>query len=195
MRIWISGLLRMCLRSLAAMRPQFWHCVSPGDFLFFHNLRVGQGLLHSASVISRSSGLHEVGSPYSIAVEHLHQSRDKESTWEEVRTRHFPGRPSRLKVFYVFDRECTASEANTKWWNGSKLIVPCHPMSGSNIHRADTVWLDCQPAQYEVNANRYWRGEMSSAPLPEVIVDGSLYFPQWKDHTSQASSSNAVPNK
>jgi hypothetical protein len=27
---------------------------------------------------------------------------------------------------------------------------------------------------------RYWRGEMTDNPMPEIFVDGGLYFPGWK---------------
>ena len=51
----------------------------------------------------------------------------------------------------------------------------------AKILRADAGWLDAQESQWTSNATRYWKGEMTADPHPEIIVEGAVYFPDWQD--------------
>jgi hypothetical protein len=47
-----------------------------------------------------------------------------------------------------------------------------------SAHRADGRWIeDSNPDRWRANAERYWRGKMSSDRLPEIIVQGAVYLP------------------
>jgi hypothetical protein len=48
------------------------------------------------------------------------------------------------------------------------------------MHKADSLWLNARAEQFEENAEKYWEGEMTESPFPEVIVNGALYFPDWE---------------
>lgn len=53
-------------------------------------------------------------------------------------------------------------------------------LAGSVIHRADTNWLNSSPNEWPVAAQKYWEGQMSNTPFPEVLVHRALYFPGWE---------------
>jgi hypothetical protein len=42
------------------------------------------------------------------------------------------------------------------------------------IFKADSKWLNCNPAEYTGNARQYWSGQMSSEPEPEILLDGKI---------------------
>ena len=52
-----------------------------------------------------------------------------------------------------------------------------------NLFKADAKWLNCYPQDYIINARRYWSGEMSTDPTPEVLLDGKIKLlgDNWKD--------------
>ena len=156
-------------------RP-YWHVVSPHGF-FHHNVRCGRGELVSVSAIAADPNLKNAQTPYSSA----RLADPKDAVFEKVREANFPERPPRLKALFVFDDVAIAERALEEWFpNEQKLVHECRIVCGSNIHKADALWLNARVAQFEEHAARYWQGEMTESPFPEVIVNGALYFPGWE---------------
>jgi hypothetical protein len=156
-------------------RP-YWHLVSPNGF-FYHNVRLARGELVSVSAIAADPYLEKAQTPYSMA----RLADVKEAVFENVREAQFPDRPQRLKALFVFDDLSLAERALKEWFpNEQRLLHECRIVCGSNIHKADALWLNASAEQFEENAAKYWQGEMTASPFPEVIVSGALYFPDWE---------------
>jgi hypothetical protein len=156
----------------------YWHLVSPKQSMFFNNVRVGKGAVGSVSAyIAANPELALAQTAYSMS----RINDDKEKIFDDVRCAINPALPPRLKSFYVFDDRALADRAVAEWFaSETKQIFECRVVRGSITHRVDTLWLNAQPAQWKANAEKYWRGEMTSVPFPEVLVQGTLYFPDWK---------------
>jgi len=87
---------------------------------------------------------------------------------------------SRIKTLYVFDEYSLVERSQVEWFqHDPKEIHECRIIKGSNFFRADTIWLNCSQDQWQERASRYWNGEMTDDPFPEVLVHGALYFPNW----------------
>jgi len=157
---------------------QFWHLVHPTAGLVLNNAFLGEGFCSSMSVICRMPGLEKVGSPYGFKA----KVDDKEQTWERVRTSEYPNLPSRCGAFFLFDDRQFAEQLRDRWFPGEdRIIVSVQIVEGSRVHRADAKWLDATPDRWEENARRYWSSEVTTDQRPEVLVDGAVYFPGWRD--------------
>ena len=159
----------------------YWHLVpSSGVYaeIFCHNVHIGKGALLSVSAgIEAEREIENAQTGYSLA----HRNDEKERVFEEVRGESFPARPSRLKALYVFDDESFSKRAQQEWFaDETKVAHECHALARSIIHHADTFWLNAHPDQWRDYANKYWSGEMSENPFPEVLIHGALYFPYWQ---------------
>lgn len=141
-------------------------------------MRIGKGALLSVSAgIEAEPQIHNAQTLYSLA----RITDTKEALFEEIRRTRYPHRPPRLKSLYVFDDYALVHRALTEWFpTAKKIVYECRILVGAVTHKADTNWLNCLPNQWTVNAQRYWEGEMSDAPFPEVLVHGALYFPSWE---------------
>jgi len=162
----------------------YWHLVPPsGTYadIFKNNVRVGKGALLSVSAgIEAEPHLENAHTPYSLS----RRDDKKEKVFEEVRQKSFPMCPSRLKTIYVFDDYALVERALKEWFSKEpKMVYECRIMTGSITHRADTTWLNCSSEQWVNCAYKYWSGEMSNDPFPEVRVHGVLYFPKWVEFT------------
>ena len=157
-------------------RP-YWHLVSLNSF-FYHNVRCGRGELASIScTIATNPGLENAQTPYSMA----RLSDAKEAVFENVRRGKFPDRPQRLKALFVFDDLALAERALKEWFpKEQRAPHECRIVIELNIHKADSLWLNASAEQFEEYAAKYWQGEMTASPFPEVIVNGALYFPDWE---------------
>ena len=157
-------------------RP-YWHLASLNSF-FYHNVRCGRGELASIScAIAADPNLENAQTPYSMA----RLSDAKEAVFENVRRAKFPDRPQRLKALFVFDDRALAERALKEWFTREQRPpLECRIVIESNIHKADSLWLNASAEQFEENAAKYWQGEMTASPFPEVIVNGALYFPDWE---------------
>jgi hypothetical protein len=155
----------------------YWHLVGVSS-LFNHNVRVGKGALLSVSAgIAAEPHLENAQTPYSF----FQLNDPKEQLFEEIRYAKYPMRPPRLKSLYVFDDYAFVERALREWFRQErKLVHECRLLLGSITHKADTVWLNAFQPQWAQNAERYWAGEMTDNPFPEVLVHGALYFPAWK---------------
>jgi hypothetical protein len=160
--------------------PQpFWHVPLRRGSALLHNAHNGEGILYSYSAIRRAGiGLDDLGTFYGLFNKH----QDKEAVWERVRVQEFNSRPTRQHALFLFDDESLAKEACTKWFaNEDRVVVEARLVIGSNVHRADAKWLDAQQEKWMESAANYWRGDMTSSPYPEIIVEGAVYFPGWKE--------------
>jgi len=157
---------------------EYWHLVHPTKGDMFHNAYLQEGLLRSASAISRIDGLELVVSPYSLTA----MTDDKEQVWERVRASSFGSLPSRVRALFLLDSKDIVTRVLREWFgNEGRHVVKSRIVAMSAFHRADAKWLDCLENDWEDHARRYWSGEMSDDPIPEVLVDGAVYFPDWRE--------------
>lgn len=161
------------------LRPGiFWH-LSPPRGTLTNNARVGKGVVYSVSAIADMPGLENAVSPYSIA----RMNDPKELIWEEVRTRSYELLPSRLKSFYCFESKELADRAARDWFGDeqqARVALVVRIAASARYHRCDSKLLESIKDQWNVNAERYWKGEMTSSPFPETLVHGAIYFPDWE---------------
>jgi hypothetical protein len=155
---------------------RYWHLThANGNML--HNARLAEGICTSISVVTRMPGLGKAVSPYAIKV----MSDAKEKAWEATRLSLNSALPSRSGAVFLFDSEEQATTAIQAWFsNETRTLVDAHIVSGATIHVADARLLDCRESEWATNARRYWLGEMTAAPIREVLVDGLIYFPGWE---------------
>jgi hypothetical protein len=159
----------------------YWHLVPAsglGAQMFFNNAIVGKGLVHSVSfMVELDSNLANAQTPYSMGT----TETEKERVFEDIRLARFSSLPSRLKAFYVFPSIEIAQRAQREWFaSDPKIPVRAWIAQGSKIHTADAQLLRGSRGSWTSNAERYWFGHMTDEPFPEVLVHGSLYFPDWK---------------
>lgn len=159
----------------------YWHLVK-GPWLFYHNVRLGKGAIFSISaVIETDPCITNAQTPYSS-----NRINDaKEMIFEKIRRNKFPNHPPRLKIFYVFDDSSLANRALIEWFpNENRIIHECRIIPGAIIHKVDAALLNASTDQWAKNAERYWKGEMTEQPFPEVLVHGGLYFPDWESFSN-----------
>ena len=168
-----------CRGETYALLPgRCWHLTHSNSNLL-HNARLGGGKVQSVSVWNRSPEMEGgVCSPYSLKA----MSDPKEQIWERVRLGMKRGLPSRQGAIYLFDNEKYAHEAMHSWFPGqTRTLVEARIALGSRVHAADARLLECVESDWEACAERYWQGEMKAAPIREILVDGTVYFPGWRE--------------
>lgn len=159
---------------------QFWHLVDTTyPNLLHHNAKIGKGIIQSISYKANINPESE-----GIVTRYYFSSRNdpKENLFESIRTNEFSELPSRFKAFYVFDDYQIAEKALGEWFsNNNREIEECLLLPNCKTHRADTGWLNCKENQWEEYAQKYWDGNMSESPFPEILAEGSIYFPRWEE--------------
>ncbi len=175
-------IVNTCWGHCEISEKQYWHLVpnrGSNAMMFYNNVKVGKGALLSVSAgIRTEPNIESAQTPYSFS----RLGDGKETVFESVRKDTFPKHPSRLKSIYLFDDYGLVERALAEWFsNEEKTIHECRVLIGSAIHKADTTWLNCNPANWEECANKYWAGTMSEKPFPETIVDGAIYFPTYEN--------------
>jgi hypothetical protein len=99
-----------------------------------------------------------------------------------VRVAEYPHVPSRRGTIFLFDDLQFAERARDTWFPGEQRhLLEARIIKGSRVHRADAKWLDSTREHWEENARWYWSGDMTADPRPEVLIDGAVYFPGWRD--------------
>jgi hypothetical protein len=171
----------------------YWHMPDnnyPFGEIFYNNTACGLGVIFSHSVISASAPFGDaVQSPYSA----FNNNKEKERVFEEVRTKDFPELPSRLKAFYLFDHLKLAERDNREWFgNSPRTLVECRLLRDARFHRADCTWLNSSQDQWPEMARRYWSGEMSEAPFPEIVLHGGIYCLHWQNFKKMAEVTAAL---
>jgi len=160
----------------------FWHLV-PADSLtariFYNNINCGEGVIFSTSFVETIiPNLKDVHTPYSLS----NINDEKEKMFELIRKEHYRPKPTRLKSMFLFDSEQLAQKAIESWFqNERRKLHECKVASDASIHKADTYWLNCNEEDWIEFAHKYWTGEMSNSPFQEILVNGALYFPEWRD--------------
>ena len=155
----------------------FYHLAHQDSHLFW-NVFLSKGFLISDSVTALTEGLQDVTTPYAFS----RQDDPKEKLWERIRESEYPQKPSRKKAFFLFDEQDTALHAKETWFPGEeRRILNVRVLCGSMLHRGDSRWLDSFVNEWEENARKYWAGEMTKDPTPEVILHGVAFFPDWEE--------------
>lgn len=164
-------------RTLTLLPGVFWHLAN-NHSLIFYNARLGEGLLATISLVRLVEGDDRFASPYT-----LRASDPKEELWDEVRRELDPSLPGRTDgSFFAFETEDQADARAADWFSSEpRHKVKVRLVAGSRFIRVDGAWLDGDAHLWRGNAGRYWRGEMSTNPKPEILVMGLLYFPDWKE--------------
>lgn len=107
-----------------------------------------------------------------LAIANHYNILARELIMEDARKQFAPSAPSRKNCLWVVDDLGLAEHWRTKLGKKS-YIVRLH-LEG-NFHRGDAKHLmnESEPiSQTYQNAERYWKGEMSKDPLPEILFTG-----------------------
>jgi hypothetical protein len=157
----------------------FFHAFNPTDPMFRHNLYVGRGRLSSASAVRDADpALAGIMSPYQALTQH----REKEECFEQVRLREFPELPTRLGCIFLFLTREGADRGNAEWWNGVNVILEARIVSAVSVGTFDARQLEALSDQWEAAARRYWAGEFTADPRPEVVLCGTIQLAGWEPH-------------
>jgi hypothetical protein len=155
----------------------YWHLAQARGSMLLHNAFLAQGICWSISSFGRRPGMENAITMYGAF-----GNPEKEQAWERIRLDINPELPTRQHALFLFDNAEQAERAWQTWFpNENRVLVEARIVVGSAVHRADSRWLHCLQQQWDDNAKPYWRGEMTADPLPEVIVDGGVYFPDWEN--------------
>jgi hypothetical protein len=176
-RITEAGRLIIAAHKTYEFRPElYWHLTPARGANLLNQVHVGKGIIHSMTAIRRTPGLSQAVTRYGVF-----GNAEKEDAWERARQAVDKNLPTRQHDLFLFDDKAMADRARQTWFpNEDRLLIDARIAVGSRIHRADSRWLDCGPPQWGENAERYWRGEMTDEPFPEIVVDGAVYFPGWE---------------
>lgn len=168
-----------CGEQLYQLHPtRYWYLASSTMGLLRHHVSLSEGLCPSVSMIATMPRLDDGVSHFGLGS----MSDEKENAWEAIRLLTDPKLPARRRATLLFDDESIAKEAATKWFAPDiKHVLDVRVVGGARLHCADARWLDCAEAEWHDNAQAYWTGEMTPDPLPEVLVDGLVYFPGWSN--------------
>jgi hypothetical protein len=161
-------------REYSILPQSLWHW-TPAQTHLLRNVHICEGVFLSTSA-ARAEGLN------AVTMHGAFGNLKKEAEWERVRLAVNAQLPTRQHAFFAFDTEDAATHAKNKWYpDEDRLRIEARAAAGAKMHRADSLLLDCQPAQWAANAERYWRGEMTDDPLPEIVFEGFAYFPGWRE--------------
>lgn len=160
---------------------EYWHLVASGCYgdMFYNNVKCERGFLHSVSyMIELDPNLASAVTPYSM----FKNDQEKEAVFERVRIESYVSKPSRMKAIFALHAEEDVVRVMREWFpNEARTPHRAWILNHSRIHVADSKWLNQERDQWESAAHSYWSGERTSNPLEEVIVHGTLYFPDWEN--------------
>lgn len=92
----------------------------------------------------------------------------REITFEEVREREFPNRPSRFQSMFGFEHKNDALLYRTK---SGHPEWPLWTVDASEYFMGDLhLYNDARPTEFPSLAQRYWAGDRTSEPLVEVLM-------------------------
>lgn len=168
----------LCRGQSYELRPEsYWHLAHPTAGFLFQNVALNEGICWSISAINCMPGLENAMSLYSLKV----INDKKEKVWDRIRMDIDTELPSRKGAIFLFDSEEMALAVMAKWFpTETRHLLEVRVTKGGKIRRADAKWLDCDEDRWEENAYQYWAGNMMCDPIPEVLVEGAVYFPGWK---------------
>lgn len=140
------------------------------DQILSHNLFLTKGLMGAPSLVDHPG----VGNTFYMTA--TGENKIREQIFEEIRAKEFSSLPSRRSAIWLFDNFSLAQKCGEKWnfvKQGRDLleveIVFCRQMI-----KVDSKWVTCVATEYINNARKYWSGEMSDDPEPEILFDGAL---------------------
>lgn len=117
-------------------------------------------------------------SPYSL----LNRQPEKEEFFESIRKAQVGDLPPRLGALFVFDDYALVEKAQEDWYKGEERpVYECRLWVASSSLKADARWLDARREDWPDAARKYWAGEMSDDPFPEIVIKGALFFPDWEN--------------
>lgn len=164
-------------RELILMPDTHWHLAHPGYMIFYHNVRNGEGVIASLSLAKQVAGQEDMLNPQVMKA----MNDPKEQIWERVREDINPQLPTRIGAFFMSANKVAASMINRRWFGGeNRDLVAARAVEHSTIFNADASWLDSSKNEWEAAARKYWSGEATSNPMPEQLLHGAVYFPDWK---------------
>lgn len=159
------------------MPEPFWHLSHPTAGFLLHNVPLAEGLCVTISEVNRLPDLESAISLYGLRA----KSDEKEIVWEAVRSTLNPNLPGRRGAMFLFDNLKVARSAMLLWFpREQRDLLEARVVQGSRLHKADAKWLDCDRDRWKECARNYWSGAMTDDPVPEVLVDGAVYFPGWR---------------
>ncbi|MFO0995291.1 MAG: hypothetical protein U1F33_01310 [Alphaproteobacteria bacterium] len=167
-----------CGEQLYQLQPgSYWYLASSTMGLLRHYVSLSEGICSSISMIASLPALDGSVPHFGLRL----MSEEKENAWESIRLLTDPRLPSRRHSALLFDDESIAREAATRWFAPEvKHVLDVRIVWGTKLHLADARWLECDEERWHDHAQAYWTGEMTNDPLPEVLVDGLVYFPSWR---------------
>jgi hypothetical protein len=156
------------------LHPQVFYHVAPSEGThLYHNVFLGKGFVRTVSAMD----LADAVTPYSAHG----RENPKELLWDETRKKVDLRLPSRLGAMFLVASEEVAHTIIAKWFSHeNRNILRARVVVGSVAFIADAIWLDANEPDWPANSEKYWRGEQSLRPIPEVIVHGAVYFPDWE---------------
>lgn len=156
----------------------YWHLAHPTAGFLLNNVAANEGICWSISEIRKTPGLEKAASPYSSK---FFMGDKKEIVWGQVRINVNPRLPSRNGAIFLFEDEEMALTIMAKWFPTElRHLLEVRVVRDSSILRCDSKWLDCNEDQWKKNAFHYWSGNMTSDPIPEILIEGAVYFPGWQ---------------
>ncbi len=167
----------------------YWHLTHLKSLLV-NNVRVGHGFSWSVSAMNLADNLGSAVTPYGLNA----RFSDKEADWERIRKTEFSSLPTRVNALFLFDSKELAQKATADphWFgNENRHLVRAQLVDGCRVFRADTKWLDgATPDNLADRAKKYWSGEMTTDAMPEIIVCGLAFFPDWQYWAREESSND-----
>lgn len=163
------------------MIRELWHFTrADGPNILLNNAWLNRGVVASVSVISRMPGLENA-----ITLNDFRPALGPfESILEQVRAKHFQGKPSRRGAFYAFDDRAVCELYARLWAPGAPVhILRCVVENNANVHCGHLGLLNNPPQQnWLAIANSYWSAEKGPAPDHwEYVIDGQVFFPDWQN--------------
>ena len=157
----------------------YWHFTAPSNSILLNNIGIEEGRILTMSLVARMPGLENAVTTYSMKA----MDDSKETVWERVRSEEYPHRPTRLKALFLFNEREIGDEILNLWFGGEERIaLQVRVIAGGTVAGADARWLETKEAEWEESARKYWEGKPTDNPLPEIILDGQAYFPEWREY-------------
>lgn len=172
-------------KKLCPNTMQLYHALNGTDWMLINNLKVGNGVIFSASF----TGLSGATTKYQA----FNNQRDKEYIFESIRRTEFLSCPSRMGALFCFTNEHDANQANEKWWDNSRKIVKAELRQNNAIGIFDSKQLDATAAEWESAARRYFSGAQTENPFLEVVINGMIYIHGWENIVKEFDSQTTKP--
>lgn len=158
--------------------------------LTLHNAKLAKGRAprHTEIIGSVNASLGRPGDPLEPASGGSEKKR-AELFLESVRKKVNPTAPSRLACYFLSMDEETASRRMGEI-RGQRSVYPCRVLNDGTVHFADISLFDdiynaMDYPKAQILAERYWNRSNSPDNITkenlEILVGGSLYFPDWQN--------------